>query len=77
MNKLTIWFKPESMEGNDEQTFDCIDMSIQNGFLVVYLIPDFEDNKTVLGWNIDTIDSWRFIQFPKGDEEDEGISEEQ
>ena len=73
MNELTIWFKEGASDG-DVINLDVVDVVCQQGFLVAFL-PEEEDG-THISNAYSQIDSWRFVQYPKG-EDDEGDIEEQ
>ena len=74
MNELTIWFKDGAADG-DLVNLDVMDVIVQQGFLVAFLPEDEEGNHITNAYNIDNIDSWRFVQVPKGDKDgEEGIS---
>ena len=75
MNNLTIWFK-EGASDLDVLSIDVVDVVCQQGFLVAFL-PEEEDGTHISNaYNISQIDSWQFVQYPKG-EDDEGDIEEQ
>ena len=84
MKKLTIWFKEDALDyasnGTGELCVDCIDVIVQQGFLVAFLPEDKFGNRVTNAYNIGCIDSWQFVQNAadeKGDKKkDEGVSEE-
>lgn len=76
MNELTIWFKDGAQDGDVVHLY-VLDVVVQQGFLVAFLPEDEEGNHISNAYNIGLIDSWRFVQVKKGDEDgEEGISEE-
>lgn len=77
MNELTIWFKEGASDG-DVINLDVVDVVCQQGFLVAFL-PEEDGIHISNAYNISQIDSWRFVQYPKGEDgkDDEGDIEEQ
>lgn len=74
MNELTIWFKDGAADG-DCVYLDVMDVIVQQGFLVAFLPEDEQGNHITNAYNISNIDSWKFVQVPKGDEDgEEGLS---
>ena len=79
MNKLTIWFKANALDFNegDPLFIDVMDVVLQQGFLVAFLPEDENGNHITNAYNIECIDSWQFVQVPKGEEDgEESVCEE-
>ena len=57
MKQITIYFKDD-----DVVTLECMDTSINNGFINVFIPEKEEGVKTVQAYNIATVDSFTFEQ---------------
>lgn len=67
MNKVHIYFK-----NGDEIFKECLDMKLENGFLIVIYRRDIDDEEEPIaeGFNIDTVDCWEFIRTEEEEEEE-------
>ena len=65
MSRVHVYFK-----NGDEITRDCLDMKIENGFLIIIYrqFSDDEEDPIAEGFSIETVDCWEFIRL-KGEEE--------
>lgn len=74
MNKLTVWFKVNAFDFNDGEPLfiDCVDVVVQQGFLVAFLPEDENGNHITNAYNIDCIDSWQFTQVKQGEDDNGG-----
>ena len=64
MKQVTINFND-----GDVLVLDCMDMSINNGFITIFIPENEEGVKTVQAYNIATVDSWTFEQKDEEGEE--------
>lgn len=59
MNKVHVYFK-----NGDEIVKECLDIKIENGFLIIIYRPQIDDEEAPVaeGFNVDTVDCWEFIK---------------